>query len=196
MKLLFFIAFFPLAVLSASIDINTASKEELVALSGIGTAKALKIVRYRKEHQCFKSIDELINVDGVSQKIVEKNKDLLTLTPCQAITEQKKMDIHSFKDVLFDPVNLFFVVTIFILAVLEYLLKKDLKAQIISMGVLGTFVGIFIGLQGFDPSDIMGSVKDILVGLKTAFFTSIVGMGVATILSIEQKLRGSSEIKQ
>ena len=59
--------------------------------------------------------------------------------------------------------------------------------------MLGTFVGIFIGLQGFNPDDITNSVNDILVGLKTAFFTSIVGMSVSTILSIIQKLKGNSE---
>ena len=71
--------------------------------------------------------------------------------------------------------------------------KNDLKSQLISVGVLGTFVGIFIGLQGFNPQDIINSVNNILVGLKTAFFTSIVGMSVATILSIVQILKGSSE---
>jgi len=68
-----------------------------------------------------------------------------------------------------------------------------LKSQIVSIGVLGTFVGIFIGLQSFNPEDIMNSVNDILAGLKTAFFTSIVGMSVATILSIVQILKGDSE---
>jgi len=59
----------------------------------------------------------------------------------------------------------------------------------VSVGVLGTFVGIFIGLQAFNPEDITNSVNDILVGLKTAFFTSIVGMSVSTILSVTQTLK-------
>ncbi|MDF1884312.1 hypothetical protein JHD49_10195 [Sulfurimonas sp. SAG-AH-194-C21] len=62
-----------------------------------------------------------------------------------------------------------------------------------SVGVLGTFVGIFIGLQAFNPEDIINSVNDILVGLKTAFFTSIVGMSVSTILSVTQTLREKPE---
>lgn len=82
---------------------------------------------------------------------------------------------------------------IFILGFLDVKTGKDFKSQIVSVGVLGTFVGIFIGLQGFNPADIINSVNDILVGLKTAFFTSIVGMGVATILSIIQKLKGDAE---
>lgn len=90
---------------------------------------------------------------------------------------------------LLDPVNITFVVLIFILAIVDLRTKKDFKSQIVSVGVLGTFVGIFIGLQGFNPEDIINSVNDILVGLKTAFFTSIVGMSVATILTIYQKLK-------
>jgi len=82
-----------------------------------------------------------------------------------------------------------------VLGFLDYRLKKDLKSQIVSIGVLGTFVGIFIGLQGFNPEDIINSVNKILVGLKTAFFTSIVGMSVATTLSIIQKLKGDTENK-
>lgn len=44
------------------------------------------------------------------------------------------------------------------------------------LGILGTFVGIFIGLLGFNVNDIQGSVPILLDGLKTAFFTSIAGM--------------------
>jgi biopolymer transport protein ExbB/TolQ len=63
----------------------------------------------------------------------------------------------------------------------------------VSVGVLGTFVGIFIGLQAFNPNDIVHSVNDILLGLKTAFFTSIVGMSVSTGLSILQKFQNESK---
>lgn len=81
------------------------------------------------------------------------------------------------------------------MAVIDIKTKKDFKSQIVSVGVLGTFVGIFIGLQNFNPQDIINSVNDILSGLKTAFFTSIVGMSVATILSIVEKLKDKPESK-
>jgi len=179
-----------------AIDINSASKEEFIALNGIGTAKAMKIINYREKHKCFNSIDELTNIDGISKKILDKNQKLLVAGPCQSSATKNDLNINSLKDILLNPINLFFVIVIFILAVLEYVTKKDFKSQIISVGVLGTFVGVFVGLQGFDPAEIMSSVKHILVGLKTAFFTSIVGMSVAIILSVTQKLRRSSEIKQ
>lgn len=45
-----------------------------------------------------------------------------------------------------------------------------------SLGILGTFAGIIIGLLSFDPNDIDNSISFLLNGLKTAFFTSLVGM--------------------
>jgi len=45
-----------------------------------------------------------------------------------------------------------------------------------------------MGLQDFNPEDMKNSINLILVGLKTAFFTSIVGMITATGLAIYQRL--------
>lgn len=114
---------------------------------------------------------------------------------CKNIAIKSNFTPSAFKNVLLDPVNLVFVVLVLILAVLDLKTKKDFKSQIVSVGVLGTFVGIFIGLQNFNPEDIMHSVNDILSGLKTAFFTSIVGMGVALILSVVEKLKDKPENK-
>jgi hypothetical protein len=49
-----------------------------------------------------------------------------------------------------------------------------------SLGILGTFFGIVIGLLLFNPAEIDKSIESLLVGLKTAFITSLIGMG-ATI---------------
>lgn len=45
-----------------------------------------------------------------------------------------------------------------------------------TLGVLGTFLGIFFGLQDFDVDNITESIPDLLEGLKTAFLTSIAGI--------------------
>ncbi len=50
------------------------------------------------------------------------------------------------------------------------------------VGVLGTFIGIYIGLQEFNPDDLENSIKDLLDGLKLAFSTSIVGIASALLL--------------
>ncbi|RDU53690.1 hypothetical protein CQA49_05555 [Helicobacter sp. MIT 00-7814] len=84
--------------------------------------------------------------------------------------------------------------TIFMLALFVWDYKsfgtpthKDFKSIIMSSGVLGTFVGIFVGLFSFDTLHLESSVPLLLDGLKTAFYTSILGMGEAIVLSVLQK---------
>ena len=187
--------FFSLTCLFATVDINNAPPSEFLELNGIGKAKSQKIINYRELNQCFKSIDELANIEGISKKLVAKNRSELVLGVCKKGVKKSNFTPSSLKDVLLDPVNLVFVIIILMLAIVDQKTKKDFKSQIVSVGVLGTFVGIFIGLQGFNPEDIMNSVNDILAGLKTAFFTSIVGMSVALILSIIQILKDDTESK-
>ena len=45
-----------------------------------------------------------------------------------------------------------------------------------TLGLLGTFMGILIGLAGFDVNDIDGSVPKLLDGMKIAFGTSVAGI--------------------
>lgn len=49
-------------------------------------------------------------------------------------------------------------------------------ATLSTLGVLGTFFGITWGLMGFDADDLDNSIPILLGGLKTAFFTSLMGM--------------------
>jgi competence protein ComEA len=63
----------------AALDLNTATKEQLVALSGIGPAKAQAILDYRAQHGGFKSVDELKDVKGIGARRFEKLKPELTV---------------------------------------------------------------------------------------------------------------------
>jgi len=65
-----------------SVDINNASTQELQTLKGIGAKKAEAIVTYRKSH-CFKKIEELDAVKGISKKIIEKNRSSITVGKCK-----------------------------------------------------------------------------------------------------------------
>ena len=49
-------------------------------------------------------------------------------------------------------------------------------AILTSIGIFGTFLGVAIGLWGFDSTDIQGSVPKLMDGLKTAFWSSIAGL--------------------
>lgn len=101
-------------------------------------------------------------------------------------------------NVLFDlisPINIIFI------SVIIYLTLEDLKSFksrsyrnyktiIFSVGILGTFTGIFWGLLNFDSKDLVSiqtSIPELLSGLRTAFITSIVGMIAALTLTFAQK---------
>ena len=56
-----------------------------------------------------------------------------------------------------------------------------------TLGVLGTFVGILLGLVDFDENNLTDSVPELIGGLKTAFVTSIVGMIVALLIKFFYK---------
>lgn len=61
------------------VNINTASKEELKTLSGIGDSKADSIIQYREAHGAFHSIEELMNVEGIKEGVFNKIKDRITV---------------------------------------------------------------------------------------------------------------------
>ncbi len=78
----FALAFVSLAA-SAVVNLNTATKEELVALSGIGPSKAQAILDYRAQHGGFKSVEELKDVKGIGARRYERLKADVTVTPMQ-----------------------------------------------------------------------------------------------------------------
>lgn len=59
----------------AKININTAGKDELMTLTGIGEAKAESILRYREENGKFESIEELMQIGGIKEGVFNKIKD-------------------------------------------------------------------------------------------------------------------------
>jgi competence ComEA-like helix-hairpin-helix protein len=59
------------------VEINSASKHEFDCLPGIGPKTAAAITRWREEHGPFQSIDSLIDVPGVSERLLEKVKPFL-----------------------------------------------------------------------------------------------------------------------
>lgn len=64
---------------SGLININSATRDELTALPGIGNATAEKIISYREQHGAFKSIEDIMNVSGIKDKLFSKIKDHITV---------------------------------------------------------------------------------------------------------------------
>ena len=64
---------------SDTININTASVDELTQLQKVGPKTAENIVAYRDANGPFKTVDDLKNVKGVGDKILELNKDRISV---------------------------------------------------------------------------------------------------------------------
>lgn len=61
------------------ININTAPKETLVLLDGIGDKMAQRIITYRTEHGPFETIQDIMKVNGIGDKKFEKIKSRITV---------------------------------------------------------------------------------------------------------------------
>jgi competence protein ComEA len=62
-------------VYAEPVNINTADATALAkALNGIGPAKAKAIVSYRDKNGPFKTVDQLAMVEGITQKLIDKNR--------------------------------------------------------------------------------------------------------------------------
>ena len=61
------------------LNINLATKEELMTLDGIGESKAAKIIDYRNENGSFKSIEDLKQISGIGNNIFSKISSYITV---------------------------------------------------------------------------------------------------------------------
>lgn len=67
-------------VVADVVNINTADAQTLAAnIVGVGEKKALAIVNFREEHGPFKSVDEMTQVKGIGLKLIDNNRENLTI---------------------------------------------------------------------------------------------------------------------
>ena len=64
---------------SSTVNLNTATLEELTSLPGIGESTAQKIIDYRKQNGKFKVIEDLKNVSGIGESKFDNIKDKITV---------------------------------------------------------------------------------------------------------------------
>ncbi len=74
MKRLLLLLVFSFSLLFGAVNINTASKEELMTLKGVGETTAEAIIEYRKENK-FTKIEDIKNVKGIGDKKFESIKE-------------------------------------------------------------------------------------------------------------------------
>jgi len=61
------------------INLNTATSEELQKITGIGAKKAQKIIEYRQKNGTFKKVDDLREISGFGEKIIENIRESITV---------------------------------------------------------------------------------------------------------------------
>lgn len=64
----------------AAVNINTATKEELTTIKGIGDERAQEIIKYRNKHGPFKRVDDLEKVPGIGPGIMKRIRSQVTTT--------------------------------------------------------------------------------------------------------------------
>lgn len=61
------------------VNLNTATREELMTLPGIGEAKADAVIAYREENGGFSSPEEIMNISGIKEAVFSQIKDRITV---------------------------------------------------------------------------------------------------------------------
>jgi competence protein ComEA len=64
----------------AAVNINTATKEELTSLKGIGDKRAQEIINYRTKNGPFKTVDDLGKVPGIGPGILKQIRSNVTVS--------------------------------------------------------------------------------------------------------------------
>ncbi len=68
-----------LAIAADKININSATATELGELKGVGEKIAQRIIEYREKNGPFQKPDDILLVKGIGPKIMESNRDIITV---------------------------------------------------------------------------------------------------------------------
>ena len=73
---------------SKTIELNSATKKELMRLSGIGEVMAGRILEYRAQAGSFRRVDDLLHVKGITKKKLEQMKNFITIDTVGILREE------------------------------------------------------------------------------------------------------------
>ena len=62
------------------VNINTASKDKLTKLPGIGESVAKKIIKYREDNGDFENIEDIMNIPGIGENKFNSIKDMIVIS--------------------------------------------------------------------------------------------------------------------
>lgn len=80
-KLLASLALLPMLAWAGPVDLNKADAETLAReLKGIGPARAEAIIAWREANGPFSSAEDLVLVKGISERVLEDNRELITVS--------------------------------------------------------------------------------------------------------------------
>jgi competence ComEA-like helix-hairpin-helix protein len=73
---------------SKTIELNSATRQELMRLSGIGEVMAGRILEYRARAGSFRRVDDLLHVKGITKKKLEQMKNFITIDTVGILREE------------------------------------------------------------------------------------------------------------
>lgn len=65
---------------AAVVDLNTADEQALLALPGIGPARARAILAFRASHGGFRSVSQLLSIKGIGRALLKELRPLVTIS--------------------------------------------------------------------------------------------------------------------
>ncbi len=137
-------------------------------------------------------------------------KDTDLLSKFQQIPVQEEMELGelittAIGSVVGNDISLTFILIILGIFVIVLFFSKSYYGRILSssattvlpsIGILGTFVGVFIALLNFDANNMEGSMTLIIGGLKVAFVTSIFGLLTGIIVKLVQSKKNDEDVPE
>lgn len=161
-------------------DINISSLAAPISILIIAAVLVFFMLRTRKISKISKVLQDALNSDNILENLRQ--------TSLQPIVEQYEasfnIDVDGKKKSNIPASEFFNAESICSYSDINLRLLDTGSGTLVGLGLLGTFLGLTIGISGFDSSNsenIQSSIQGLLSGMGTAFITSLVGMGFSII---------------